>query len=330
MTVQVFRFQLGEVLLLLAGCLTLAALAAPLVLSAREDARAVTCESHLQLTGRSCLAYARAHNQTLPANRRRPFTGWNIQVLPYVDRQKIYDQYDFSKDWWAAANRKAGETHIAAFTCPATPRQRREVQLLDPSGDPFHGAATDYVASAGAYLFRNKAEQLYRGAMASPGRHYGGSRVTAGHAVRLTDITDGLSNSLLIVEMAGKPDQWRAGKLITDRSREKNGRPLVPVISFGNWSAPVWNHLRSYDATGAKAFGPCAVNCSNGGSIYGFHRGFANASFADGSVKRLRRGLDEEVMVALVSIADGELITSGDYAAGTGRNDTPNQQVTAP
>ena len=34
---------------------------------------------------------------------------------------------------------------------------------------------------------------------------------------------------------------------------------------------------------------------------------------ADGSVQRLRAGLEEEVMVALVSIADAEVITSEDY-----------------
>jgi len=151
--------------------------------------------------------------------------------------------------------------------------------------------------------------------MASPGRFYGGSKVTAGHAVRLAEVTDGTSNTMLVVEMADKPNRWRAGSLHDDRTSDTTARPIVEGFSFGQWIAPNWNHLRAYTPDGKESFGNCAVNCSNAGSIYSFHPGYANVLMVDGSVRRVRAGLDEVLLVALVSIADGEFLSEADYLA---------------
>lgn len=287
----------------------------PALLQAREGSRAEQCSLNLQTLGVAMLRYAEVNRQTLPSNRREPFTSWNTLVLPYLARQDLFEAYELSEDWWKPTNRPVGQTTLPELLCPSAPHSPRQIHLLDPDGNPFHSAATDYVASAGVYRFDNKPDQLYRGAMASPGRHYGGSHVTAGHAVKLSEMSDGTSHSMLVVEMADKPNEWHAGKLHHDRTKQSIARPLVEGFSFGQWVAPNWNHLRAYSETGDKAFGRCAVNCSNSGSIYSFHDGYANVLMADGSVRRLRAGLDEEILVALVSIADGELISHSDYLA---------------
>ncbi|QDU99077.1 DUF1559 family PulG-like putative transporter [Lignipirellula cremea] len=305
----------GNVALVLAALLLLGSVGLPLLVNAREAARSSRCEERLGKLARGCRAYAAVHQETLPSNRRQPFVGWNTLILPHVEQQEMYDQYDLREDWWTGKNRTLGSKQVDDFLCPAAPHPQRRVDLLDPDGQAFQAAATDYVASAGAYLFRNQVEQLYRGAMASPGRRYEGSGVTAGHAVKLSEITDGQANSLLIVEMADKPNSWRAGKLHEDRSQNADPQPLVEGYSIGQWVAPNWNHLRSYSADGATPFGPCSVNCSNSGSLYGFHQGYANAAFVDGSVRKIRAGLEEEVLVALVSIADRELLSAADYEA---------------
>jgi prepilin-type processing-associated H-X9-DG protein len=149
--------------------------------------------------------------------------------------------------------------------------------------------------------------------MASAGRYYGASGVTAKAAVRLSEIKDGASHTMMIAEMADRPNSWRAGKLRTRKQRPDSPMSLLPGISFGQWAGPNWNHFRSYDQDGRNQFGPCAVNCSNGASIYGFHPGGANVLFVDGSVKFLQAGLAEEIMVALVSIAEGEIVGPADY-----------------
>lgn len=293
--------------------LLVVAIGAPCLVNAREESRATGCEKNLAIIGKACLAFADVHQDSLPSNGREPHRGWNTLILPFMEQVALYDQYELSLEWWEEGNQKVGATHLAGLVCPSAPHSDRGVRLLDPDGKEFTAAATDYVASSGAYLLTNVQERLYRGAMASPGRYYGGSKVTAGHAIKLSDITDGRANSFLVVEMADKPNEWRSGKLHAHKTDDKDHRPLVEGFSFGQWIAPNWNHLRSYDRDGGNQFGVCAVNCSNSGSIYGFHPKQAHALMADGSVTRLRAGLEQEVMVALVSIADGEFISAEDY-----------------
>lgn len=307
-------FSISEAATLGVALLLILAIGAPLLLHAQEEARETSCRDRMAKLAKACLGYADANRDSLPSNRRQPHTSWNTLVLPYFEQQALYAQYDLSKDWWKEANQKVGATQVSGLVCPSAPHPQRKISLLDPDGNAFQAAATDYVASAGAYLHINEPAYLYRGAMASPGRHYGGSNVTTGHAVRLADITDGTAHTMVFVEMADKPNQWRAGKLHDQQyGEDDSAKPIVDGYSFGQWVCPNWNHLRSYDEAGEKQFGPCGVNCSNSGSIYGFHPGWANVAMADGSVQRLRAGLEEEVMVALVSIADAEVITSEDY-----------------
>ncbi|TWT34176.1 DUF1559 family PulG-like putative transporter [Blastopirellula retiformator] len=308
------RWSLREMAACFVGAIAVSGICFPLAAMAREEARQADCKSRLAKLGKGCITFADLHAQSLPSNRRQPHVSWNALILPQLERQDLYDKYDLSAEWWEGANRELGATHLAELTCPAGPHPERMIPLLDPDGGKFKAAGTDYVASAGAYLHTNKPDKLYRGALASPGRFYGASNVRAGHAVKLTEITDGLSNSALIVEMADKPNTWRAGKMFGEENSQYEGKPLVEGYSFGQWVAPNWNHLRSYDATGLNQFGECGVNCSNSGSIYGFHPGLANVALADGSVVPVRAGLSQEVMVALVSIADGELITADDFA----------------
>jgi len=305
--------QLLDLIVATASLLLVVAIGAPWLAAAREASRAATCQKRLGTIGKACLAFADAHQDSLPSNGRQPHRGWNTLILPYMDQAALYDQYELSGEWWDAENQKVGAEQLSELNCPSAPHGDRVVRLLDPDGKEFSAAATDYVASSGAYLLTNVQERLYRGAMASPGRYYGGSKVTADHAVKLNEITDGRSNSFMVVEMADKPNEWRVGKLHAHKTADEEHRPLVEGFSFGQWIAPNWNHLRSYDNDGRNQFGDCSVNCSNGGSLYGFHPQKAHALMADGSVTPLRAGLEQEVMVALVSIADGELISAEDY-----------------
>lgn len=309
------RFSRIDVCFLLGIIALTIGLTAPLVVLARETSREDVCVNHLSKLASGCLQYAQSHEATLPSNRRQPFTGWNTLILPHTEQQALYEKYDPAADWWSEKNRQVGATHLPELVCPSAPNGKRMIQLLDPDGNKFAAAATDYVASAGAYLYRNKSERLFRGAMASPGRYYGGSKIEAKHAVRLNEITDGTSNTLLIVEMADKPNKWNADKLVEDNSKNTEGKPIVPGFSFGQWNAPNWSHLRSSSKDGKEPFGPCGVNCSNRGSPYSFHPKFANAAMADGSVRRLQAELPQAILVSLVSIADGEIVAREDYEA---------------
>lgn len=279
--------------------------ACPAVLSARQAAAKNTCESNLRVIGTGVQAFAAANDQMLPYNQlSAPYGSWNMQLLPYIGQEKLAREYNPGHDWWAGTNspnREVVKTRISTFQCPEAPHPERLVLTNDPEtdGKSFAAAPTDYVGSAGAYYQDNQQKNLHPGAM-----HHR----TLVKRLRVPDILDGTSQTMLVVEMADKPNSWQSGKLADDRS----DKPQMTALA-GQWAAPNWNHLRSHTADGKAAFGPCAVNCSNSAAIYGFHAGGANVLFVDGSVRFLKAGMSQELLVALVSYAGGEVLAQDDF-----------------
>jgi prepilin-type processing-associated H-X9-DG protein len=302
-------FALIELLILLALIGLVLAIVPPAILSSRDAARKAQCAIHLQLIGRAAAGFSDAHNQMLPYNQLSSPTGsWNTQLLPYLDKNELTLKYNPAHEWWESSkseNRAVAAHRIETFVCPAAPRPDRLVLTMDPEteGQSFLAAPTDYVGSAGAYYQDNQQSNLHAGAM-----HHR----TLTRRLRLPDIVDGASQTLLIVEMADKPNSWKSGVLADDRS----DKPQSSSLS-GQWAAPNWNHLRSYSNDGTTAFGQCAVNCSNSASIYGFHKGGANVLFVDGSVRMLSARMSQELLIALVSYAGAEPIEPNEYVSLT-------------
>jgi prepilin-type processing-associated H-X9-DG protein len=118
---------------------------------------------------------------------------------------------------------------------------------------------------------------------------------------RPADIMDGLSNTMMITEDAGRPKLWQAGREVPGAYQ-----------SGGSWIT--WNNkiiVMGSTPDGTERPGPCALNCTNSWKIYSFHPGGANALFADGSVHFLRAGMDIRVLARLVTRAGREVL-SGD------------------
>jgi prepilin-type processing-associated H-X9-DG protein len=120
---------------------------------------------------------------------------------------------------------------------------------------------------------------------------------------RMTDITDGTSQTILVAEDAGRPEIWRVGRLVPDA-----------WVGGGPWAADR-NRLVLMGATPDRGTrpGPCAVNCTNDHEHYSFHSGGANAVFADGSVHFLKASLDIRVLARLATPAGGEVVAAGEF-----------------
>jgi prepilin-type processing-associated H-X9-DG protein len=281
--------------------ITALGLALPAAQKARSTDDRTRCADRLRAIGCGAHGFADANTDSLPRDRTiAPRWGWNVEVLPHIGEEKLARSFDLGRDWWDGDNRGVAATRVAGFVCPASPHPGRTVlTAAQDGGKEFTTAPADYVGSAGAYHQSNDQNNLHPGAM-----HH--RKIT--QRIRRADIQDGAAYTLLVVEMADKPNAWRGGKLAEDRS----AKPQMPALN-GQWAAPNWNHLRSYTADGNAQFGPCAVNCSNGASVYGFHAGGANSLFVDGSVRLLKAGLSQEMLVALVSIHGGEVLSATDF-----------------
>jgi prepilin-type processing-associated H-X9-DG protein len=120
---------------------------------------------------------------------------------------------------------------------------------------------------------------------------------------RLTDITDGASNTILVTEDAGRPSLWQAGKPVPDQT-----------VSGGAWNSfrgPII--LQGSTSDGTVQPGRCALNCTNDGEVYAFHTGGANAVFADGHVRFLTTGMSLRTLAALITRAGGEVVSDSDF-----------------
>ena len=85
-------------------------------------------------------SYNVAHNGDWPPavicdEKGKPMHSWRVLVLPYLDAQDTYDQYDFSEPWNGPNNSKLHDKMPSAFTCfgSGLPDQMTSYMVMDPN-----------------------------------------------------------------------------------------------------------------------------------------------------------------------------------------------------
>lgn len=120
-----------------------------------------------------------------------------------------------------------------------------------------------------------------------------GSKLMRYRAGKFSDVTDGLSHTIEIVERAGKPIEYRDGE-----PHKTEDNPNAEYPGQVGWSA---SNTFAWSVHGTDV----CVNETNVGGIYSFHRGGANVGIGDGSVRFLSDTVDFEVLVKLYGRSDG-------------------------
>ena len=107
--------------------------------------------------------------------------------------------------------------------------------------------------------------------------------------VRPRDVRDGLSQTILLLENAGKPVCYRQGR-----------RASCTITRF-RWASPnLWMTIN--DVCGRDQL----VNCSNNSRPYSFHPAGLNVAHADGSVHFLNQQIDPDVFISRITLAAGD------------------------
>jgi hypothetical protein len=133
--------------------------------------------------------------------------------------------------------------------------------------------------------------------------------LTSNQGTRFAEITDGLSNTLMIAEQGARPEGWAFGNKYAPQPNFMNGawaHSGDDVVCSGTNKPTTPGTPPSKVSTKAHVdAGPCAVNCWNQGEIYSFHTGIANVCMGDGSVRTLSANISLATLQLLAARADG-------------------------
>ncbi len=258
-------------------------------------------------------------------------------LLPYFEENNIFDKIDLDSDWDAGPNRElTHDILLSMLVCPATPQVRRHKytdgnvrdednsinQISDYAPSWYLDArrVTSEMSIVSQRLVDNSVlnvDTLYslvpdaigtdtRGDPTRSGAHrqnrkwWGIMQYQRGArpvTIRAINVSDGLSNTYLLFESAGKPDHFA------------RGRPVAPAImgtanNYFRWGAPELAIRIDEHCSGQ------VMNCHNWDETYSFHQGGAVIALAGGSVVFVHEAIDPELFVSLYTMAGGETASS--------------------
>jgi hypothetical protein len=134
------------------------------------------------------------------------------------------------------------------------------------------------------------------------------------HFITIGEVTDGLSNTIMIIEQAGRQSKWYRGRLLPSNS---------PTDIYENASWVDWNTARHARALagvwqpGVTTGGPNdqggsqIINVHNADNPYSFHSGGVQAVRGDGSVQFISQGTDIVSFYGLATRNDGLAMATG-------------------
>jgi prepilin-type processing-associated H-X9-DG protein len=235
--------------------------------------------------------------------------GWPALVLEWMEESAAYDRIDFRKQLWGPENREAVSKEVSSYLCPSTGRrhatragQRITLDLINPGqwdvGTGEDMACIDYAGISGPTVhasFRNPAT----------GAPYAANsgillNISTGPRTQTTaaEILDGLSQTLLVGELSGR-GIFVAGTSNALRGVWAGGQNCISVPS-----APVGGlTIPPINPSPADAW----INAGNS-SLFSDHPGGAHVLLCDGSVRFLAETMDVQLLLALASRSDGEVI----------------------
>jgi hypothetical protein len=232
----------GGVLFICGGILV--ALLLPAVQAAREAARRASCANNLKQIGLAMHMYHEQYQCFPPAyiadKNGRPMHSWRVLLLPFMEQEGLYEQYDFKEPWNGPNNSRLVNMidNVYVYRCPS-------------EDSTVNRSETSYVMIVG------------------PGTISDGPTPT-----RISQITDGTSNTIMLVEVTGSGIHWAEPRDLK-----------VEEVAFG-------------------------INGGAGNGIGSRHPSVANVLLCDGTVRSIDESIDPELLRGMTTVAGGEDVGS--------------------
>ena len=310
-------FTLIELLVVIAIIAILMGLLLPAVQKVRAAAARLSCQNNLKQLGLGLHVYHDAKNELPPGAQGAVLpkpnppgntatisgTSWLVFVLPQIEQENLYREYRFNESYNSVSNGAVGSIVVPTFYCPAGPKPQ---SLFDPNTNLTNNPSTHYYGVMGPGGLTNPTANPYvparpytigsansNGAWSAHGMlsHFTtvtGS-VSTNRLISFTDVTDGLTNTLMVGERSvpiqnglNDDSSWIRGN--------NAGSGATKNVTYS---------INSTWYNGSNNFNDISFGSQ--------HTGGANFCRGDGSVVFLREDIDMNVYKALASIASREV-----------------------
>jgi type II secretory pathway pseudopilin PulG len=314
-------FSLIELFVVTAMLAVLLAFLLPAVQHTRESARANACRAHLKQIGLAILQHETVKgalpigaegqfDRRLWPGRTHGFSWW-AHILPYLELQDIAARLDHDgiSIGWVQQNAQNGRAidgvAPAVLFCPSS----NIPQLVRAGG--FEVAAPSYVGVSGATNHDGFPEDRVSECCRIDGEIAAGGVLVPNTTIRLGQITDGTSHTLLLGEQSDFAYTDAGGKRRIDPAHP-NGwlcgtRELgTPPTWSSSWS-PAYNLATIRYALNERRYQLPGVETDRGANnpMLSSHMGYVSLLHADGSVHTGTNSMNLRLVKSLATRDDG-------------------------
>jgi prepilin-type N-terminal cleavage/methylation domain-containing protein len=334
-------FTLVELLVVIAIIGVLVALLLPAVQQAREAARRMSCQNNLKQMGVALHNHVDVKGIFPPGglntgqNGTACYTTWTIEILPFIEQQALYGQYNQLQVNTHASNRAVAQARMVPYECPSDPAR---FKLEPPASGPDtsnnwrHGSYRAVSGKCGTTVAHgawdtfepqfwpnNEMDKTWRGVLHGTatayngvGAQFGTSTTVNGASVaqmggpeRIANISDGTSNTLMVGELTFT-DVTRRGTFwaYTYASYNQSSICLESrqlTARYGNASpTPLPNGTGCAGTPGLYTDQMCKR------AFGSLHPGGINFVHADGSLRFLSTNVDITLARNMATIEGGE------------------------
>jgi len=305
----------------------------PAVQKVREAAARMSCQNNLKQIGLALHNYHDTNSVLPPGDfcSKNPITRtyynghtWAALILPYIEQGNIYNQINWNSPGYCYImsgvpdpNFYAVSNVIKTYLCPSS----NVSPTYNLTGTPNDGSSGSLTQSG----FNNLATLEYVGISGSDRQNQ--IRSTLGtfyrdSKVKITDITDGTSNTMVIGESSGvtqgqRLNPWGGCGYNTvqwDKGCVEDGVPDWDYLHRTIWYPPnapyfYWENGVT-DVRTSQSPSSALVNTMARGSLKSNHAGGINILLGDGSVHFISQSIDLFAYKALADRSDGVVFTS--------------------